>query len=192
MLIFILAFSFLSFDNLYYLGFVIAYILTYFLLPISIILLVIIIIINLKKTGFINGIKESSIQVFISLFVVLVCYGTYKFKEYRTNKINVQFTNRTNQPITDIVLAGRNASTTIDKLNPKQSRIEIFRGKDINNFTKNDHENEVKLYYVFNNKLNEVDILSGFNRWLVIEDDWQIDIIVNDSINIDIHRKINK
>ena len=186
---FLIVLSLFSIESLKNSGLLTIPILVYAIVPLILVLLLIILILNFKNKGFLNGVKETSPQIFLLLIIILGCFGLYKFDNYRNNKIKVEFTNKTGGIITDIRLVGRSAQTTIEKLNPKQTKIEIFRGKEINYDTKNDYDNEVKLFFFYKNKLSEVQILHGFNRWLVVDDDWKIDIIDSDSINLDIHNK---
>ncbi|QBO58802.1 hypothetical protein [Chryseobacterium salivictor] len=186
---FLIVLSLFSIESLKYSGLLTIPILVYAIVPLILILLLIILILNFKDKGFLHGVNETSPQIFLLLIIILGCFGLYKFDNYRNNKIKVEFTNKTAGIITDIRLVGRSAQTTIEKLNPKQTKIELFRGKEINYNTENDYDNEVKLFFFYKNKLSEVQILKGFNRWMVIDDNWKIDIIDSDSINVDIHNK---
>jgi hypothetical protein len=146
--------------------------------------LLILLISNFKKFGLLNGIKESSVNI----FTLMLCSGliwflqSYAFE--KSNRINVKVINKTELGISNITLIGRNAMTKIDTLAPKKNETKIFKGKRINYKTENDYENEIRLLYYFDNKWRENKILSGFSRWRVIDKDWEIKIHSADSIEL--------
>jgi hypothetical protein len=107
---------------------------------------------------------------------------SYAFE--KSNRINVEFINKTELGISNITLIGRNALTKIDTLAPEENKTIIFKGKQINYKTENDYENEIRLFYYFDNKWRENKILSGFSRWRVIDKEWKIKIHSADSIEI--------
>lgn len=160
------------------------YIFILIIAPLLVLSLLIMLTHNIKKHGFISGIKESSITIFslIICFILIWALQIYSFN--KSNRINVTFINQSEQNISNITLIGRNATTQIDVLTPNQKRIAVFKGKKINYKTENDYENEIRLLYYFNHQWYEDKILSGFNRWRVIKGDWQIIIHGADSVEV--------
>ncbi|MEX0997866.1 MAG: hypothetical protein WDZ45_12515 [Flavobacteriaceae bacterium] len=166
------------------LAYAIGYSIVFFLLPLMAISLIIFIITNFKRFGFINGLKESSIKIFTLLISCLLIWSLADYAFEKSNRINVKVINKTELGISNITLIGRNALTKIDTLAPEENETIIFKGKRINYKTENDYENEIRLLYYFDNKWRENKILSGFSRWRVIDKDWEIKIHSADSIEL--------
>ena len=166
----------------------IAYLYIYVLIPLLIIAFLIILILNFKEFGLISGIKESSISIFTLLFSAVLLWilqnNMKSSSREKNNRLNVTVVNKTNSGISNITLVGRNAKTKIDTLAPEQSKTVVFKGKEINYETENDYENEIRILYYFEKDWRENKILSGFSRWRVINNDWEINIRSADSIDI--------
>lgn len=154
----------------------------YLLVPLLVISLSILLISNFRKFGFINGIKESSVNIFALILSLILIFSLQSYSIEKSNRINVKISNDTEFGISNITLIGRNALTKIDSLAPNENRRIIFKGKHINYKTENDYENEIRLLFYFNNRWRENNVLSGFNRWKVIDKDWEIKIHGADSI----------
>lgn len=154
------------------------------LIPITLILLLSLLIQNIQSFGFKSGVKESSPQIFLLLFLVSLVYGMYLYTDYQHNKLSVTFLNKTEVPIRYIKLLGRDAISTIDSLAPQQTETIIFRGKDIQYNIANDYENEVYLKYSYGGKYRTHPILKEFNRWYVVQKNWEIHFINADSVAI--------
>ena len=166
------------------LAYVIGYSFVFFLLPLLAISLIIFIVSNFKKFGFINGLKESSIKIFTLIISSLLIWFLADYSFEQSNRINVRIINKTELGISNIKLIGRNALTKIDTLAPEENQTVVFKGKRINYRTENDYENEIRLLYYYKNKWRENKILSGFSRWRVIDKDWEIKIHSADSIEL--------
>ncbi|WP_282122475.1 hypothetical protein [Algibacter mikhailovii] len=174
-------FGFGIFKNLYLL---VVYSFLYLIIPLLTISLLVVLISNFRKFGFLSGIKESSINIFALILCSALIWFLQSYAFEKSNRINVEIINKTELGISNITLIGRNALTKIDTLAPKENKTMIFKGKRINYKTENDHENEIRLLYFFDNKWRENKILSGFSRWRVIDKDWEIKIQSADSIEL--------
>jgi hypothetical protein len=174
-------FGFGIFKNLYLL---IGYSFIYLIIPLITLSLLILLISNFKKFGVLSGIKESSINIFALMLCSTLVWFLQSYAFEKSNRINVEFINKTELGISNITLIGRNALTKIDTLAPEDNKTIIFKGKRINYKTENDYENEIRLLYYFDNKWRENKILSGFSRWRVIDKEWKIKIHSADSIEI--------
>ncbi|NNC51395.1 MAG: hypothetical protein HKO01_12770 [Flaviramulus sp.] len=177
----IVFFGFGFFKNLYLL---VGYSFIYLIIPLLTLSLLFIIISNFKKFGFLNGIKESSINIFALILCTALIWFLRSYAFEKSNRINVKVINNTELGISNITLIGRNALTKIDTLAPAENVTIIFKGKRINYKTENDYENEIRLLYYFDNNWRENKILSGFGRWRVIDKDWEIKIHSADSIEL--------
>ncbi|NNK61481.1 MAG: hypothetical protein HKP00_12770 [Flavobacteriaceae bacterium] len=177
----IAVFGFGIFKNLYLL---VGYSFVYLIIPLLTLSLLILLISNFKKFGFLNGIKESSVNIFALILCLALLYFLQSHAFEKSNRINVKVINKTELGISNITLIGRNAMTKIDTLAPDENETKIFKGKRINYKTENDYENEIRLLYYFDNKWRENKILSGFSRWRVIDKDWEIKIHSADSIEL--------
>jgi hypothetical protein len=174
-------FGFGILKNLYLL---IGYSFIYLIIPLITLSLLILLISNFKKFGVLSGIKESSINIFALMLCSTLAWFLQSYAFEKSNRINVEFINKTELGISNITLIGRNALTKIDTLAPEENKTIIFKGKRINYKTENDYENEIRLFYYFDNKWRENKILSGFSRWRVIDKEWKIKIHSADSIEI--------
>ena len=166
------------------LSYPIVYLFIYVLIPLLILSFLIILILNFRSFGFINGVKETSINIFALILSSLLLWTLQKNMIKKSSQINVNVINKTDLGISNITLIGRNAKSKIDTLAPKQSQTIIFKGKKINYKTENDFENEIRLLFYYDKKWRENKILSGFSRWRVINKDWEINIHSADSIDI--------
>ncbi|WP_405226701.1 hypothetical protein [Dokdonia sp. Asnod1-B02] len=174
-------FGFEIFKNLYlFVGYSFAFV----LIPIITLSLLIILISNFKKFGFLNGIKESSINIFALMICSALIWFVQSYALKKSNQINVKVINTSELGISNITLIGRNALTKIDTLAPEENKTIVFKGKQINYKTENSYENEIRLLYYFDKKWRENKILSGFSRWRVIDKDWEIKIHSADSIEL--------
>ena len=174
-------FGFGIFKNLYLL---VVYAFIYLIIPLLTLSLLILLISNFKKFGFLSGIKESSVNIFALMLCSALIWLLQSYAFEKSNRINVKVINKTELGISNITLIGRNALTKIDTLAPEENKAIIFKGKRINYKTENDYENEIRLLYYFDNKWRENKILSGFSRWRVIDKDWEIKIYSADSIEL--------
>ena len=174
-------FGFGIFKNLYLL---VGYTFIYLIIPLITLSLLILLISNFKKFGVLSGIKESSINIFALMLCSTLVWFLQSYAFEKSNRINVEFINKTELGISNITLIGRNALTKIDTLAPEENKTIIFKGKRINYKTENDYENEIRLLYYFDNKWRENKILSGFSRWRVIDKEWEIKIYSADSIEL--------
>jgi len=177
----IAVFGFGIFKNLYLL---VGYSFVYLIIPLLTLSLLILLIWNFKKFGFLSGIKESSANIFALMLCSALIWFLQSYAFEKSNRINVKVINKTELGISNITLIGRNALTKIDTLAPEENETIIFKGKRINYKTENDYENEIRLLYYFDNKWRENKILSGFSRWRVIDKDWEIKIHSADSIEL--------
>ncbi|WP_047419694.1 hypothetical protein [Cellulophaga sp. Hel_I_12] len=173
------------FDKTVSLTYFFGYAFLFFLLPLLLLSILIFLFSNFKKYGFIEGLKQSSIKIFILMIGALLTWGIVEYGFDKKNRINVKITNETEFGISNITLIGRNANTKIDSLAPNNFQTVIFKGKNINYKTENDYENEISLLYYYENKWREKKILRGFSRWRVIRKDWNIRIHSGDSIEIE-------
>ncbi len=178
----IAVFGFGIFENLYLL---VGYSFVYLIIPILTLSLLILLISNFKKFGFLRGIKESSVNIFALMLCSTLIYFLQSYAFEKSNRINVNVINKTELGISNITLIGRNAMTKIDTLAPDENETKIFKGKRINYKAENDYENEIRLLYYYDNKWREKKILSGFSRWRVIDKDWEIKIHSADSIELE-------
>lgn len=180
----LLEIGFLGFEIFKSLYLFVGYSFAFVLIPLITLSLLIILISNFKKFGFLNGIKESSINI----FALTICSGLIWFVQSyalkKSNQINVKVINTSELGISNITLIGRNALTKIDTLAPEENKTIVFKGKQINYKTENSYENEIRLLYYFDKKWRENKILSGFSRWTVIDKDWEIKIHSADSIEL--------
>jgi hypothetical protein len=174
-------FGFGIFKNLYLL---VGYTFIYLIIPLITLSLLILLISNFKKFGILSGIKESSINIFALMLCATLVWFLQYYAFEKSNRIKVEFINKTALGISNITLIGRNALTKIDTLAPAENKTIIFKGKQINYKTENDYENEIRLLYYFDNKWRENKILSGFSRWRVIDKEWKIKIYSADSIEL--------
>ena len=156
----------------------------FLLFPLLTISLIIILISNFKKLGFIDGLKESSINIFALILCSFLLWSIKIYAFEKNNRFNVKIINKTELGISNITLIGRNAKTKIDTLAPDKNQTVIFKGKRINYNTDNDYENEIRLLYYYDKKWRENKILSGFGRFRVIDNDWEIKILKSDSIEV--------
>ncbi|WP_035334424.1 hypothetical protein [Dokdonia sp. PRO95] len=174
-------FGFEIFKSLYlFVGYSFAFV----LIPLITLSLLIILISNFKKFGFLNGIKESSINIFALTICSALIWFVQSYALKKSNQINVKVINTSELGISNITLIGRNALTKIDTLAPEENKTIVFKGKQINYKTENSYENEIRLLYYFDKKWRENKILSGFSRWRVIDKDWEIKIHSADSIEL--------
>lgn len=180
----LLGIAFFGFEIFNNSPFLVVYAFIYVILPLVTVSLLVALILNFKDFGFLGGIKASSNAIFaLALWTCLLWFlRLYAFE--KSNQMNVTIINKTELGISNIRLAGRNALTKIDTLAPEDNKTIIFKGKRINYNTENNYENEIRLLYYFKNKWREHKILSGFNRFRKINNDWEINIYGVDSIEV--------
>ena len=72
-----------------------------------ILLLLILLLLNIKKNGFLKGFKESSLNIFSFTFIIVICFFVTSSYTKKSDKINVEVFNQSNEGISNIKLIGR-------------------------------------------------------------------------------------
>lgn len=155
-----------------------------FLILLLIIIFTIIFIQKIRNHGFLKGIKEMSINIFVLLLFIISSIFIRNVVIKKENQINIDIANLTGLGISNIKLEGRNAKSEIDTLAPNSKYSLNFQGKNINYKTKNDFENEISLHFFYDDKWREIKIVGGFNKWKVLNKDLEINIHSEDSIEL--------
>lgn len=147
-----------------------------------VLLLLILILFNIKKNGFLKGFKESSLNIFSFTFIIVICFFVTNSYAKKSDKINVEVFNQSNEGISNIKLIGRKDKAQIDTLAPFDKKKIVFYGRNVIYRTRNDYENEITLRFYFKGKWVERKILSEFSRWRILNKEMEIVIHSADSI----------